>query len=116
MQITQSHLGGCLCKAISFELANALFHHIICNSQICKKAIGATRVALAVVNIEHFKFIDLLPAEYESSVGVFRTFCGKCGTSLTYRQADDDDETIASFDEPGLFAPTQEIWLDDKVY
>lgn len=76
-------------------------------------------MAWAVINIEHFKFIDLLPAEYDSSVGVFRTFCGKCGTSLTYLQADNAetiDIRIASFDEPALFAPTQEIWLDDKVH
>lgn len=119
MQITKSHFGGCLCEAIRFELASTPLHHIICHCQTCRKAIGATRVAWAVVHIAHFKFIDLLPVEYESSSGVFRTFCGKCGTSLTYRQAENAetiDITIASFDEPALFAPTQEIWLDDKVH
>lgn len=66
MQITQSHFGGCLCKVISFELANTSLQHIICHCQTCRKAIGATRVAWVVVNIEHFKFIDLLIAEHES--------------------------------------------------
>ena len=50
---------------------------------------------------------------------MFRAFCGKCGTSLTYRRAENAetiDITIASFDEPALFAPTQEIWLNDKVH
>jgi hypothetical protein len=49
---------------------------------------------------------------------VLRTFCGRCGTPLTY-QNDDSPETIdvttASLDEPQRFAPSREIWLDHRL-
>lgn len=44
--------------------------------------------------------------------------CGRCGTSLTYRRDDDPDSIdihTATVDAPDGFAPTREIWLEDKL-
>ena len=46
-----------------------------------------------------------------------RTFCGRCGTSLTYEQTAEDsiDITIVTLDDPGSLTPTCHIWVSDKL-
>jgi hypothetical protein len=49
---------------------------------------------------------------------VFRGFCGRCGTSLTWRtvaKPETIDITTATLDEPASFAPTKEIWIEHKL-
>ena len=55
---------------------------------------------------------------FESSPGVERGFCARCGTSLTYRRANRPglfDVTTASLDDPEAFPPTKEIWVEERL-
>ena len=64
------------------------------------------------------EFLSGNPREYRSSQGVVRRFCGTCGSQLTYENAKSPtsiDITTASLDNPGLFPPTLEVWLEHKV-
>jgi hypothetical protein len=55
---------------------------------------------------------------YRSSPGVTRRFCAACGSALTY-EATTSPETIdittVSLDDPNLFPPTREVWLDHRL-
>jgi hypothetical protein len=65
-----------------------------------------------------FAFIADKPASFQSSPGVVRTFCGTCGTPLTYQRTakpDTIDVTTVSLSRPDDFAPTKEIWIEDKL-
>jgi hypothetical protein len=56
------------------------------------------------------------PREYASSPGVLRTFCGRCGSPLTYsnvRRPAEIDVTLGSLDQPELAAPVDHIWMED---
>lgn len=55
--------------------------------------------------------------KYNSSAGVIRTFCERCGTSLTYEQIAEDsiDIAVATLDDPGSVTPTSHIWVSDKL-
>jgi hypothetical protein len=58
------------------------------------------------------------PVVYLSSPGVERSFCGRCGTPLTYRherRPDEIDVTIGSLDHPGAAAPVDHIWMVDAT-
>jgi hypothetical protein len=58
------------------------------------------------------------PRLFESSPGVLRTFCGICGTPLTYASTshrDMIDVTTVSLDRPEDFAPTREIWVEHRL-
>ena len=47
-----------------------------------------------------------------------RTFCGRCGTTLTYRHdthADEIDVTIATLDDPEAFAPADHSFVGEKI-
>ena len=58
------------------------------------------------------------PRLYRSSQGVVRRFCGTCGSQLSYESAESPttiDITTASMDNPSLFPPTLEVWLEHRV-
>jgi hypothetical protein len=58
------------------------------------------------------------PKRYESSPGVTRGFCDRCGTPLTYAREQDPawiDLTVASLDEPAGVAPADQTWVEDRL-
>ena len=81
-------------------------------------AAGSPGVPWVTFRRDAFEVTRGAPASYQSSPGVTRTFCGRCGTSISY-QNEDSPETIdvcsAIFDDPAPFAPRREIWLEDHV-
>ena len=58
------------------------------------------------------------PMEYRTDTGAVRTFCDACGTSLTYEinsRPDEIDITTGSLDRPEEFAPTKDIFAEEKL-
>lgn len=58
------------------------------------------------------------PTADESSPGVVRTFCGRCGTSLTIADARFPDEiyvSVGSLDDAEKFPPEFHIWRSDRL-
>jgi hypothetical protein len=75
-------------------------------------------VAWVTVRTEAFAFEGEAPARFASSPGVERTFCGRCGSSLTYAHVSrpaEIDITTATLDDPEAFAPTKEIFTAERV-
>jgi hypothetical protein len=75
-------------------------------------------VAWAVFRAGDLAFIAGEPARFKSSPAVTRTFCGRCGTPLTYQsdaRMDFMDVTTATLDSPDMFAPACEIWTEHKL-
>jgi len=49
---------------------------------------------------------------------VTRSFCGQCGSPLTYRRADDPDTVdvmMCSLDAPEEVPPTHHVWINEKI-
>jgi hypothetical protein len=54
----------------------------------------------------------------ESSPGVTRGHCARCGTHLTYANSarpGEIDVSLASLDDPTALEPTAHIWVEDKL-
>ena len=110
--------GGCFCGRVRYRVTGEPLGSAICHCVSCRKASGAQSVAWLTFPLEGFSFVSGGPAEYRSSDAVSRTFCGGCGTSLTYRHEGDPDSidvTTASLDLPNELPPTRHIWLEDKL-
>ena len=110
--------GGCLCGAVRYRVSGTPISSSICHCRSCRLASGATPVAWFVVLNEQFTMLSGRPSTLRSSPPVVRSFCGRCGTPLTYQHDDDPgaiEITTATLDHPELFAPTKEIWLSQKV-
>jgi hypothetical protein len=110
--------GGCLCSAVRYRVTGEPIARSICHCRSCRLASGAPSVAWSVFLPSEFGFISGEPLRFESSPKVIRTFCGKCGTPLTYQHAERPaaiDVTTATFDHPEHFPPAKEIWTEHRI-
>lgn len=76
--------GGCLCGAVRYETTGESYKILNCHCQSCRGHTGAPMATLAVFKVDQVKFSGDERKIYESSPGVGRAFCAKCGTSLTW--------------------------------
>ena len=100
--------GGCCCGAIRYQVAGPVYHRTSCHCPTCRRVSGAASVAWFSVERAAYRITAGTPAVFHSSAPVTRTFCGNCGTPLTYQRTDSPDEvdvTICSLDDPAPFAP-----------
>lgn len=66
----------------------------------------------------HFVVLAGTPASFRSSSHATRTFCGRCGTQLTFvddATPADTDVTIASLDAPDDVAPQDHTFTSGKL-
>lgn len=112
------HEGGCQCGAVRYKINAAPKALVNCHCRDCRRAAGGPSLAWIIMPRAGFKYISGRPKSFSSSPPVTRSFCGDCGTSLTYQHEsspDTIDVTAATLDEPDEFAPTKEIWVEQKV-
>jgi|GEM_PF-576622 len=110
--------GGCACGAIRYRVTGGPTALVLCHCRDCRIASGAPALAWAVFRTDDVAWLHGEPRQFVSSPGVSRGFCGRCGTTLSYRRdtrADCIDVTSATFDEPGRFAPLREIWTAQRL-
>jgi hypothetical protein len=85
---------------------------------MCRGTTGAPCVAWFTVPKAEFHYTAGTPVQYRSSSHGVRSFCGQCGTQITF--ADDDypddiDVTTCSLDQPGLAPPRKQIFTDSEM-
>jgi hypothetical protein len=110
--------GGCLCGAVRYRASGEASHPTLCHCNSCRRAAGAPLVAWVTFPQAEFAITKGPPTRYRSSPPVVRTFCGACGTSLTYQHTsfpDEVDVTVASLDDPASFAPADHTWTSEKI-
>jgi len=110
--------GGCLCSAVRYRVSGAPVATGTCHCNTCRKASAAPSVAWVTFRRSNFQVTTGEPTVFRSSPGVERTFCSRCGTPLTYaNEADPDtiDVTTGSLDDPSLYPPSKEVWLEHKL-
>ena len=111
--------GGCLCGAIRYSIRSQPFGSSTCQCRTCRKASAAAIVPWITVNSEDFVFTAGKPTQYDSSAQATRTFCGRCGTPLTFRHISYEgkrlDITTVSLDNPEAFPPEGHVWTSHKL-
>jgi hypothetical protein len=68
--------------------------------------------------MEQFTLIQGSLTAFPSSPGVTRSFCGICGSPLTYRTERHPtliDIMTGSLDDPERFPPTHHVWMSHKL-
>jgi len=111
-------LGGCLCGAVRYQARERPTASMVCHCRTCTKAAGAAAVPWVTFDTHVFSFTRGTPMEYRSSPPVTRTFCGACGTPLTYVHADrsaEVDVTTRSLDHPSAYPPSHHSWESHKL-
>jgi hypothetical protein len=118
MAANQSIEGGCLCGGVRYRASGQAYGITHCHCQTCRRASGAPFVTWAGFDADKFAYTQGRPVAYASSSHVVRTFCGKCGTPLTYRRLDlpnSIDVTVGSMDAPQSLQPEDHTWTESRL-
>ncbi len=110
--------GGCLCGAVRYRVSGPPRDPTNCHCATCRKAHAAAFVSWATFDASELSFGAGQPTRYASSPNVTRSFCGSCGTPLTYQRRDlpgEIDVSICSLDAPDELPPRTHIWTRHKL-
>jgi hypothetical protein len=109
--------GSCLCGGIrwQFEGDAFLFNH--CHCVQCRKSHGAAFASNLHLRPRQFRWLggEELVTRYESSPGVRRSFCGRCGGNVAIVLDDQVVIPAASLDDPLGARPQVHFFAGEKV-
>jgi GNAT superfamily N-acetyltransferase len=110
--------GGCLCGAVRYAASGQPREVSHCHCSMCRRAAGAPLVTWATFPVDAFRWTAGPAASWRSSPPATRSFCGTCGTALTFVTIDEPtwiDVTVASMDQAAEMWPHDHIWTGDRL-
>ena len=110
--------GGCRCGEIEFSCYSKPKFVGTCHCMDCQKFSGAPFLNWALFKRDHFVVSQGHPKEVSCTQGVYRGFCGDCGTNLYWRRSDQPDWidiTVGSLDNPLPYMPQAEAYVSRKL-
>jgi hypothetical protein len=110
--------GGCYCGEVQFRANGPVLFQANCHCANCRRAAGAQSVAWITVKRDQFSWARGEPKLFRTDTGATRTFCGQCGTSLTYEndaRPNEIDITTGSLDDPEHFPPNRDVFPEEKL-
>jgi hypothetical protein len=110
--------GHCKCGAVRYRLNGPPTYAGICHCDDCRRATGGAYVPWIGVHPDNLEVTEGQLAEYESSPGIFRGFCARCGSSLTFRGEGWNDIaiTVASLEDPDAVTPESNVYLRERLH
>lgn len=108
--------GGCHCGQVRYRTDAEPFERALCHCDLCRKTTGAPAVAWFTVKASALE-LNGEPVTYAASEHAERTFCGRCGTQITFKDADYDDRidiTTGSLDDIEAAPPVEQIWVRSR--
>ncbi|MBF0665736.1 MAG: GFA family protein [Brevundimonas sp.] len=108
--------GGCHCGSVRYEADGAPVERALCHCDLCRRTTGAPAVAWFTVRESDLRLTGE-PVRHASSDHAERSFCGRCGTQITFRDAayeDRIDVTTGSLDDPEACPPVEQIWVRSR--
>ena len=111
--------GRCLCGAVRYEYEGAppeVFH---CHCESCRRH-ASSPITAFLVNVEAaaLRFTATRPKEFQSSPGVWRSFCADCGSPVTYRSQRHPgkvDVYVGTLTDPTAVRPTGHVHSGEQL-
>jgi hypothetical protein len=110
--------GHCLCGAVIFEYAAQPNWVLHCHCESCRRATSSPMTTWISVPRDAFRFRQGRPRFFNSSPGVRRSFCGTCGSPLTYENERTPDEVhlyAAALADPSRLRPTRHVFVEEQL-
>ncbi len=113
------HHGSCLCGAVKYEIGQDLGPIGFCHCHNCRKVNGSAFLAATPIATENLRIEGAAALkEYESSPGVFRVFCGTCGSPIFSRRDATPEMVrlrVGSLDTPVTSRVESHIFVSQKA-
>ena len=110
--------GHCLCRAITFAYEGKPLWVAHCHCESCRRNTASPVTTFLGVATQGFRWTQGEPAVFESSPGVRRRFCGRCGTPLAYEADRFPGEVhlyVANLESPGAVSPTAHVHVAEQL-
>lgn len=110
--------GHCLCGDVTYRYSGAENWRAYCHCESCRRNTSSPATAFFGVPRDAFAFTGKAPAVYESSPGVRRLFCGRCGSPMAYdsdRYPDEIHLYAASLDDPENYRPQGHVFCRERL-
>lgn len=114
----ERHDGRCLCGRIRFRAEGQPLWVAHCHCESCRRATAAPMATFAGYRPGNVAWSGETPAAFDSSPGVTRRFCGRCGTPLTFEAERYPDEVhlyVATMNDPGAFSPGCHVFVEERI-
>ncbi|MGH6951168.1 MAG: GFA family protein [Vitreimonas sp.] len=109
--------GRCLCGAVRFKAESPPKWVLWCHCESCRRHSGAPASVFVSFADDAVRISGEI-AKYESSPGVERGFCARCGSTLTCTNPKLPNEThfhIGAFERAAELAPTGEFFANERM-
>ncbi len=110
--------GRCLCGDIHFKATGKPKWVLWCHCQSCRRHSGAPASVFVAFADDAVSLTSGVIAKYESSPGVERGFCGRCGSTLTCSNPKLPGEThfhLGAFERANELAPTGAFFAEERM-
>lgn len=115
----EQYTGRCHCGRIKIESEGSAERVSYCHCDCCRRSTGAPLSVYVAYPNHAVRYFGERPESFESSPGIHRSFCARCGTSIAYQ----DDRLpgmtyfhVGVFDTPQAFEPTLHGFFAEKLF
>jgi len=116
--MTEICRGRCLCKAVRFEIDLPVKSCVNCHCESCRRQCSAPMTTYIAVQDGRWRWTGETPKVFLSSPGVERTFCGNCGTPISFRSDNLSGMMhlyLVALEEPERFSPELDVAFEEKL-
>ena len=110
--------GRCLCGDVRFTAIGVPLWVAHCHCESCRRATASPVATFIGFRREDFSHHGMEPVAYASSPGVRRSFCGRCGTPITYeaeRLPDEIHVYLNALDRPDQHKATVHVHYAERL-
>lgn len=110
--------GYCFCRSTRWEFDGDPAWGCYCHCDDCRRNCSAPVVAWLGVALKNFRWTGDQPKTLESSAGVFRHFCEKCGSPMGFEAKHYPGGMhvyAASMEQSEVFEPTFHVNYESKL-
>ena len=110
--------GRCLCGAIKYEYSGEPNLVVHCHCESCRRQTSSPVSTFVLVPKSALRFTRGQPKEFASSEGVWRSFCGECGSPIYYRtdrRPDVIDLYAGTLSDPSALIPQAHVHAAEQL-
>lgn len=114
-QLLQGH---CYCGAVKFEITGKSDWVGHCHCESCRRQSGSVMTTFAGFKHDQIVFTGAMPSRFSTDDGVTRSFCGQCGSPVSYQSGDRPDDIhlqLGLFDDLEQLVPQDHSFLEEKA-
>jgi len=109
--------GHCYCGAVKFEINGNSDWVGHCHCESCRRASGSVMTSFAGFKPEQVVFTSVMPNRFTTPDGVTRSFCGQCGSAVSFEIDSRPGEThlhLGLFDDLEQMVPENHSFIEEK--